>query len=757
MLHIRKQSAPLLHIGALAIIVLFLWGSSLYSYLLFHSLVEFSTIAIALSLLFLIANTRRFLTSGCLKILGIGYGFISVVDLLHTVAYQGIEIFLGYGANLPTQLWIVARSLQALLLCVAPLFVRRNADERIIFSVCLVVVAAAVSLVYSGVFPDCFIEGRGLTLFKITSEYAISAILVVALLLFTHKRRAFSTRVFSFIFVSILCTIGSELAFTSYLSVYGLANMVGHFLKLAAFYLIYQALVVTGFKEPFELIFRDLKQTQNGLTKEREFSRSLLDSMADGVVACDAEGTLTMFNRTARQWHGLDSMQLAQEEWAQHYDLFRADGVTPLPTEEIPLAIAFNGEEFKDVGMAIVAKGQAPRFILANGSVIKTAEDRKLGAVVVMRDITTFRKLEQELRQTNEVLERRVAERTAALEKVARNLQEAQRIAMIGSWELDLTTNVLTWSDEIYRIFEIDPQRFGATYEAFLNAVHPEDRDAVKFAYGNALKNRTPYAIEHRLHFEDGRVKYVHEQGETFYENDIPVCSIGTVQDITERKLAEQALTLREQEYHTLLDNVPDLIVRYDPKLQRTYVNSAWEKASGLSSPEVINVPAPALPRVQQPVISEYEEKLHRVLDCGTTETCGFFWKNAFGTELFLEYVMVPEHDRSGRIIGALAVGRDISERKRFEDEMQRLNRKLKAISDCNQILMKAGDEQSLLTNICRIICEEADYNLAWVGYAEDDPDKSIRPVAWAGVDSDHVASAKVSWAEETQWGRGPA
>jgi GAF domain-containing protein len=88
---------------------------------------------------------------------------------------------------------------------------------------------------------------------------------------------------------------------------------------------------------------------------------------------------------------------------------------------------------------------------------------------------------------------------------------------------------------------------------------------------------------------------------------------------------------------------------------------------------------------------------------------------------------------------------------------MQRLNRKLKAISDCNQILMKAGDEQSLLTDICRIICEEADYSLAWVGYAEDDPDKSIRPVAWAGVDSDHVASAKVSWAEETQWGRGPA
>ncbi|MDD5285955.1 MAG: hypothetical protein PHD54_08855, partial [Desulfuromonadaceae bacterium] len=128
------------------------------------------------------------------------------------------------------------------------------------------------------------------------------------------------------------------------------------------------------------------KQAEEGLIRQQEFSLALLESMADGVVACDAEGALTLFNRAAKEWHGMDPMRLPPEEWAEHYDLFRSDGTTPLSTEEIPLARAFKGEIFVDAGMAIVARGQAARFILANGSVIRDECGKKLGAVVVMRD-----------------------------------------------------------------------------------------------------------------------------------------------------------------------------------------------------------------------------------------------------------------------------------------------------------------------------------------------------------------------------------
>jgi PAS domain S-box-containing protein len=120
-------------------------------------------------------------------------------------------------------------------------------------------------------------------------------------------------------------------------------------------------------------------------------------------------------------------------------------------------------------------------------------------------------------------------------------LKEAQRLAHTGSWELDLVRNVLTWSDEIYRIFEIDPAGFGASYEAFLATVHPDDRAVVHQAYTDSIKNRTPYAIIHRLQMKDGRIKYVQERGETFYDPaGRPGRSIGTVQDVTERQRIEE-------------------------------------------------------------------------------------------------------------------------------------------------------------------------------------------------------------------------
>jgi PAS domain-containing protein len=111
-------------------------------------------------------------------------------------------------------------------------------------------------------------------------------------------------------------------------------------------------------------------------------------------------------------------MKLPSEEWSQHYDLFQIDGITPLRTDEIPLARAFRGEIVRDAGMAIKAKGQPIRFILANGSVIPDEVGNILGAVVIMRDVTEFGRLELELRKANEVLEQRVEERTEELPKI---------------------------------------------------------------------------------------------------------------------------------------------------------------------------------------------------------------------------------------------------------------------------------------------------------------------------------------------------
>ncbi len=128
-----------------------------------------------------------------------------------------------------------------------------------------------------------------------------------------------------------------------------------------------------------------------------------------------------------------------------------------------------------------------------------------------------------------------------ALLRSEESLREAQRLAHIGSWELDLQSRTLSWSDEIHRIFGTDRERFNVSYEAFLNLVHPDDRADVDRVYIESVANREPYAIEHRLLLPDGSIKYVHDRCETFYgEDGVPLRSIGTVQDITERTLGEQ-------------------------------------------------------------------------------------------------------------------------------------------------------------------------------------------------------------------------
>ncbi|MDQ6992831.1 MAG: response regulator [Mariprofundus sp.] len=117
----------------------------------------------------------------------------------------------------------------------------------------------------------------------------------------------------------------------------------------------------------------------------------------------------------------------------------------------------------------------------------------------------------------------------------------AQQLARLGHWELDLIKNTLLWSDEVYRIFEIDPKQLGQSYEAFLEAIHPDDRAIVDKAYTTSLQAHAAYDIEHRLLFPDGRIKWVHETCESEYTVDgTPIRSIGSVQDITERITFEE-------------------------------------------------------------------------------------------------------------------------------------------------------------------------------------------------------------------------
>ncbi|MBI3853290.1 MAG: PAS domain-containing protein [Verrucomicrobia bacterium] len=149
------------------------------------------------------------------------------------------------------------------------------------------------------------------------------------------------------------------------------------------------------------------------------------------------------------------------------------------------------------------------------------------------------------------VIERHRAEE--ALRKSELGLARAQKIAHLGNWDWDLVTNKVRWSDEIYRIFGLTPEQFGATYEAFLNSVHPDDRSIVNEAVQDALKRGRPYNVDHRIIRPDGAVRIVSEQGEVvFDEAGKPVRFLGTVLDVTERKEAESKLQDYSERLQTL-------------------------------------------------------------------------------------------------------------------------------------------------------------------------------------------------------------
>jgi PAS domain S-box-containing protein len=150
---------------------------------------------------------------------------------------------------------------------------------------------------------------------------------------------------------------------------------------------------------------------------------------------------------------------------------------------------------------------------------------------------------------------RKLAE--AALRQSEARLLAAQDAALLGNWKLDLTTGALHWSELIFKIFEVDREQFGASYPAFLAAIHPEDRDMVDRAYQASLRDRSPYRVVHRLQMSDGRVKWVEERCESDFAADgTPLKSCGVVQDVTEREKQASALRALVHEKEVLVREV---------------------------------------------------------------------------------------------------------------------------------------------------------------------------------------------------------
>ncbi|MDO8206730.1 MAG: EAL domain-containing protein [Gallionella sp.] len=271
-----------------------------------------------------------------------------------------------------------------------------------------------------------------------------------------------------------------------------------------------------------------------------------------------------------------------------------------------------------------------------------------------------------ELGRSFDLMAQRLNENIARQERQRTFLAEAQKIGHFGSWELDLLTGKLTWSDEIFSLFEIEPAQFHPSYDAFLNAIHPEDRELVNQAYSNSLLDRQPYQITHRLMMPDGRIKWVEERcTNDFDAGGRAVRSVGTVQDITEREETALQLNIAAVAFQT-----QEAMMVTDKDANIIKVNHAFELSTGYSEAEVVGKNPRLLSsgRHDNAFYHDMWERI-RVDDMWAGEV----WDRRKSGEVYPKWLTITAVKNHGMVSHYVAVFIDITERKQAEEEIHNL------------------------------------------------------------------------------------
>ncbi|MBX3600506.1 MAG: PAS domain S-box protein [Rubrivivax sp.] len=295
------------------------------------------------------------------------------------------------------------------------------------------------------------------------------------------------------------------------------------------------------------------RQAHEAWRTEREFTELVLGGAGVLVCAIDEDGHFVRFNAECERVSGRRADEvLGRCPWdtvlpPEAAQKVRAEAFAPMMASTLPGVTTTYTNEWQ-------ARDGSRKLIEWTNRVVLNHGGRRRFMIAVGVDVTARRVTEQ------------------ALQRSEAQLRQAQAVARLGSWTLEIGSGRLEWSDEVFRLFELDPARFPASYEAFLDAVHPDDRAAVAAAYEESLRTQRRYRIEHRLRMPDGRIRWVEERCETDFDAEgRPLRSRGTVQDVTGRHLREVEL----QRFQHMVEQAPGEVWLTDDAFRVVYANAA--------------------------------------------------------------------------------------------------------------------------------------------------------------------------------------
>lgn len=275
-----------------------------YSYPLFHMLVEMFSTVIAFAAFVLVWDARHHLDRDYLLLLGIGLLSFAMLDLPHMLSFEGLRLFPGFTNDLPTQIFVAQRYLLAAAFLIAPFFVRRRLRPWVALLTFLSAVALVLAaLFWWRIFPAALVPGRGLTPFKIVSEYVIVALFALSLAAFLRQGKYFRRRTSAYVALASLAFIVSEVFFTLYSTPHGAFNLLGHLAQVGAFALLYGAIVHDGLIDPYGLLYRELAESE-------ERFRATFEQSGIGIARVGPDRRLLEVNPALAEMLGYDTDEL---------------------------------------------------------------------------------------------------------------------------------------------------------------------------------------------------------------------------------------------------------------------------------------------------------------------------------------------------------------------------------------------------------------------------------------------------------------